>query len=836
MSSLITPLSGKESTDNGSDSGKEDHALSPDHYPILHNLPRKLFVICLFIGIGTLGTFDHNRKLQVAVSDGASTRAFSSPEFLRAGASNSATGEIFSNKKIRSFNGQRVITNDDHESIKLLTKPCERWGVVTTIFDPTEAITRVANMPSWCLVIVPDLKTPEDYMDKLSTLQSNGKGDISLDNVFYFSIEKQREWEHIEGPFGKFVRTTPWKHFCRKNIGYLFTILHGAKYIFDFDDDNFVKVDLNGSPLQLLPEELDSDDGLILKGVNVIMQGSNAFNHHPIMGASVNDSWARGFPIELIQDVHTQGNIAFETDLAFATAKKEIGVIQFLADGNPDIDAMHRISKPLPMTFPLDNSKSVLVPTHSYAPYNAQATIHTKNALWATLLPGSVPGRVSDIWRSYFAQCIFHDTGIQLVFSPPKILQERNEHNYLGDFNAEQDLYSKSGKLIEFLSEWDSVDDTVPKRMEKLWIDLYEHGYIEINDVHAVQAWIGALNQVGYKFPQLKRRFRNVVVMGQFNYADSPTIVDDVTFWTQKHREHFTTVVATGPFTDGDMNAFRERSIEARSHHSILEERRSESGHRGGSQKGFYAPLENHMNTLLEFRDSPVIEGVLYTHDDSLLNFTEISRNGYPFPSEDIIASDNRGGSVAFQDPRTHPNPDLVNRYAYRIYPDGHLEDFKKSASFETIDALVQTTLGRAWPHTPFSFCGGGQIEMAKDIELSKHYLEADGSLLISPYVQADFLYMPTKFTDEFAAAAQFHLKHSVFIECAYGTVVDMVRHRTGANVRITKLCTTFDQSMRGTPEFVDNCRTTQTNLAVTHPFKLSRGYEMYSDAMDSSQ
>ncbi len=793
-------------------------------------------MVCLFIGVGTLGTLfvDHSRKLQVAVSNGSASTTLPSPNVSDAVANSAATGEIFVNKKVRSFSGQRLVTNDDYESIRLLTEPCERWGVVTTIFDPTEAITRVANMPSWCLVIVPDLKTPDDYMDKLAALHSNGKGDSSLDNVFYFSIEKQREWEHVEGPFGLFVRSTPWKHFCRKNIGYLFTILHGAKYIFDFDDDNFVKVDLDGSPVQLIPEDMGSDDILRLKGVNVIMQGSNAFNHHPIMGASVNNSWARGFPIELIQDVHTQGNIAYETDLAFANAKKEIGVIQFLADGNPDIDAMHRISKPLPMNFPLDNAKSVLVPTHSYAPYNAQATIHTKNALWATLLPGSVPGRVSDIWRSYFAQCIFHDAGIQLVFSPPKILQERNEHNYLGDFNAEQDLYTKSGKLIEFLSEWDSDDDTVPMRMEKLWIDLYEHGYIEIDDVHAVQSWIGALYQIGYKFPQLKRRFRNVVVMGQFNYADSESIVDDVTFWTQKQREHFTTVVAAGPFSDEDMKAFDERSIEARSHHSILEQQQSESGHRGGSEQGFYAPLENHMNTLLEFRDSPIIEGVLYTHDDSLLNFSELSRNENPFPSEDIIASD-YSGRIAFQDVRTHPNPSMVNQYAYRIYPDGHLEDFNKSTSFDTIDALYRSNLFK-WPHTPMSFCGGGQIEMAKDTELSKPYLEDDGSLLISPYVQADFLYVPTKYTDEFAAAAQIHLKHSVFIECAYGTVIDMVRRKTEANIRVTKLCTSFDQSIRGTPQFVENCRSSQKDLAIIHPFKLSKGYGAYSEAVDSFQ
>ena len=111
--------------------------------------------------------------------------------------------------------------------------------------------------------------------------------------------------------------------------------------------------------------------------------------------------------------------IAYHDDLRFGGklgSSREVGVIQYLADSNPDIDAIHRLSKPLPMTFPLDGELPVLVPTHAYSPYNAQATIHTRNAMFAMFLPSTVPGRVSDIWRGYFAQCIFADTGLSLVF------------------------------------------------------------------------------------------------------------------------------------------------------------------------------------------------------------------------------------------------------------------------------------------------------------------------------------------------------------------------------------------------------------------------------------
>lgn len=124
--------------------------------------------------------------------------------------------------------------------------------------------------------------------------------------------------------------------------------------------------------------------------------------------------------------------------------------------------------------------------------------------MWALLLPLTVPGRVSDIWRAYFAQTIFRDLGLSIVMLPPNVQQERNEHNYLADMQAELDLYFKGEKLLDFLSNWKSSTKTIPERVERLWIELYERGYIDIQDVSMVQAWLKALLEIGYEFPTLK--------------------------------------------------------------------------------------------------------------------------------------------------------------------------------------------------------------------------------------------------------------------------------------------------------------------------------------------
>jgi hypothetical protein len=785
----------------------------------------------------------------------------------------SSTGRLFEGTKFRSFQTRKGTRPSDNETnVKAtgrqdllasnnFTNSCNKWGVVTTIFDPTFAIQRAASLPSWCLVVVADTKTPKNYMQKLQALfksattgiavnasdaqtspdnntttdtdlQNNTTTDTNTDtdlqNVFFFSVEKQKEWEHFQGALGSFVKSTPWNHFCRKNLGYLFAILHGAEFIFDFDDDNYIKVDDKGAPISILPSEE------MLSNVTIASLGPNVFNHHPMMKPSINEtSWARGFPLDKIQHTATQGTAAFQNDLPFKSKADEIGVIQFLADDNPDVDAYHRLSKTLPMTFKFDSdAHPVLVPKHSYSPYNAQATIHTANALWAVLLPSTVLGRVSDIWRSYFAQCIFADAGLRLVFAPPKISQLRNDHNILGDLRAENDLYLKTGKLIDFLAEWDSEQSSIPERMEQLWIDLYDRGYIEIQDVEAVQMWLGTLKQIEYNFPPLKRRFRNVAVMGQFNYADSPNICNNVIFWAQKHREHFDTVIAAGPFSEDQLEVLGKNSIDTIISHPY-------------HKPGYYAPFENQMNSLKRFANSTKIEGVIYVHDDALMNVTELSQGLYPFPTKEIIGNNFMIGKkvddLSYRDVRTFHDRERAARLSYRLFPNGTYADYNKTIYSENMDTLFAniTYFYNNWEMLKRRECAGAQVKLAADPAVTK-YREEDGSLLFPKYTQADFLFVPTRFSEEFAEAADLHLKHGVYLECAVPKIVDMIRQQSKredeVQVRVVELCTCWGGRRARPASMINDLCKHHGKIGIAHPVKISGSLQVFSEQMDDIQ
>ena len=172
------------------------------------------------------------------------------------------------------------------------------------------------------------------------------------------------------------------------------------------------------------------------------------------MGAPSYPSWPRGLPLEQIKATNLDKLPLVNVDIP----KSKISVIQSLANGDPDVDAIYRLTQPLTFSFPQQykggnlnipkgdasdekNSKEGRVdpkkyihplrtPLNTYAPYNAQATLHMHNALWSLLLPVTVHGRVSDIWRGYFAQKVFAKMGTHLLFSPPIVRQDRNVHRY----------------------------------------------------------------------------------------------------------------------------------------------------------------------------------------------------------------------------------------------------------------------------------------------------------------------------------------------------------------------------------------------------------------------
>ena len=85
--------------------------------------------------------------------------------------------------------------------------------------------------------------------------------------------------------------------------------------------------------------------------------------------------------------------------------------------------------------------------------------------------------------------------------------------------------------MLEQLNDWNpspaALNSVEPlcACIEEIWIMLFESGYIEIGDVHLVQAWIASLLTVGYQFPKLLSELEKVEKVPTPSKSEEPTVL-----------------------------------------------------------------------------------------------------------------------------------------------------------------------------------------------------------------------------------------------------------------------------------------------------------------------
>lgn len=376
--------------------------------------------------------------------------------------SSATSGQEFQMKKTRDYTGSWPEWSDVPQDALIRTGnltrcESERWAVVTTIFDPSEAVKYMEAFPGWCTVVVGDKKSPREYLSGSLT-------------VIYLSAEIQ---EYVFRKTAVFNRL-PWNSFGRKNLGYLFAMSQGARTIFDFDDDNV--------PQRNMPQPI----AFARQGeMNLRLLGGCSFaNVYPLF-TSQGLPWPRGLPLSGIH----KNDTTCHTFKSAPAQEANIAVEQTLAQSNPDVDAIYRLTQKLPLEFRQQEDPVVLEPG-TFAPFNAQSTLWHRPAFLAMLLPISVNGRVSDILRSYIAQPILWAGGLKVAFSTPQVkVAERNPHNLKADFEGEWPLYYKTEKLLEGLRKME-MNKSLAEQLFAIYVYLYEHEIIEESDMQVAKAWI----------------------------------------------------------------------------------------------------------------------------------------------------------------------------------------------------------------------------------------------------------------------------------------------------------------------------------------------------------
>jgi hypothetical protein len=284
--------------------------------------------------------------------------------------------------------------------------------VVTSINKRNEAIKKFEKLckkNNTDFIFVADKKTPKfKYGNDLK----------------FLSLKDQESL-----PF-KVCKKIPINSYSRKNIGYLYSILRGAKEIYETDDDNYPKKNFFSQNIENLKHYRIKENGFI-----------NIYKY--FLNKKI-DIWPRGLPLSKIKT-------AKKSFIELKIQSKKFSIIQRLCDENPDVDAIYRlINKKIDIKF--DKNKSFYVNNKSYIPFNSQNTIWFKEAFPLMYLPTYCTMRATDIWRSYIATHIMNKLNMKILFTSSTVYQKRNIHNLYNDFKLEIPVYIDVENLIKELN------------------------------------------------------------------------------------------------------------------------------------------------------------------------------------------------------------------------------------------------------------------------------------------------------------------------------------------------------------------------------------------------
>ncbi|MGJ5813200.1 STELLO glycosyltransferase family protein [Paludibaculum fermentans] len=324
-----------------------------------------------------------------------------------------------------------------------------RWIVVTTINPPTETVRRLVDLcPEWQILVVGDRKTPPDW---------------HYPGVRFLSVDEQKTLNFA------LAESSPYNHYARKNLGYLYAIAHGAEVLLETDDDN---LPYDWYPGSVTPEVLAR---------RVESTGwQNVYRHF-----STARIWPRGFPLELV-------NESLRTDSSLsAPSAQNCAIQQFLADENPDVDAVYRLTAEGDIFF---RGEDIALESGSWCPFNSQNTLWWPEAFTYLYLPCSATFRMTDIWRSFVAQVCLYASGGRLAFRGANMFQRRNDHSLIRDFADEVSGYLNNMAIMEKLSRLQLAGFDPAHQLYACYEEMTTAGYLRPEELQLARFWLDDLH------------------------------------------------------------------------------------------------------------------------------------------------------------------------------------------------------------------------------------------------------------------------------------------------------------------------------------------------------
>ena len=315
--------------------------------------------------------------------------------------------------------------------------------VITSVFDPTDAVRSFVLQKDYQLIVVADQKTPPSW---------------NLAGAEFISLEAQEKEE------GRLARLIPLNHYSRKMMGYLRAIHAGADFIIDADDDIIPKPDWS------FPAHDGEYDTIAFDGFTNVY---SYFIHER--------AWPRGLPLNEV--LKTPG-------IRIPKKRKpvSVGIWQGLSDKQPDVDAIFRSFNKKDFYF--EQAEPLVLDKKTLSPFNSQNTSFRKAVFPLLYLPATVSFRFTDILRSYIAQPILWTHGFSLGFVQANTIQNRNPHDPLSDFISEIPMYLNAEKIPAIVQSAISDKKSIGENLFDAYRELVREKITGEKELEILEAWL----------------------------------------------------------------------------------------------------------------------------------------------------------------------------------------------------------------------------------------------------------------------------------------------------------------------------------------------------------
>jgi Reversibly glycosylated polypeptide len=334
--------------------------------------------------------------------------------------------------------------------------------VTTTIYVPRVLTAYRALDPDVEIFVAGDRKTPHDEVRSFLA---------TLGNAHYYSDADQESLGYTCSPI------IGWNRIMRRNIALLEAIKSGAAIIVSIDDDN----------IPLGPGYFDDFRRILGSPYHGICVETERgwFNAGELLEPLV---YHRGFPYA---HRHVDLGIRMQT-----IANGRIGVAAGLWVGDPDIDAMERLTnRPIVQRPTAVGEAGVAVAGGCLAPFNTQNTAFVRE-LAPLLMVLIAVGRYDDIWASYIAQRVMSELDYLVHFGPPLVWQDRNPHNLWQNLKDEIFGMEVGTRFVEDLAEVPIAGMSVLAALRTLHEHIAEWDYVPAEVSRLGLAWCDDVESV----------------------------------------------------------------------------------------------------------------------------------------------------------------------------------------------------------------------------------------------------------------------------------------------------------------------------------------------------